>query len=224
MSSSWRVLGEAVRCIATRGVELASGDSSPSGISGPGSWERRGRGDRIFRGKGSARFLDRCQGGWGKRRGLAHRRLYRRIGPRSLRRESIQFVTKSSGFSPSSHTCCLGILFDSASVSLPSLSSGHAPFKTEITFPQLLVNVLLVYRLTPKFVSYSCKGKSELSPPTSTHSFLTMTRHFAATPPRPNLRHRITLPPYSPIYFFTIPPSPPSFSLLRPVHQHLSSQ
>lgn len=73
-------------------------------------------------------------------------------------------MAKSIGFYRSSHSCCLGLLFGSASVSLPKTTPGHAPLKTEITFPNLLVNVLLIYRLMPKFASHSCKGKSELSP------------------------------------------------------------
>lgn len=67
------------------------------------------------------------------------------------------------------------MLFGSTAVSLPKPSSDHVPLKTEITFPNLLANVLLVYRLTPRFASHSCKGKSESSPPTSIHETLTTT-------------------------------------------------
>lgn len=69
-------------------------------------------------------------------------------------------TTPASLHDPHIICCCLGVLLGSAAVSLPR-SSGNIPLKTEIAFPNLLVSVLLVYRLTPKFASHSCKGKYE---------------------------------------------------------------
>ncbi|KAF9782201.1 PGAP1-like protein-domain-containing protein [Thelephora terrestris] len=81
------------------------------------------------------------------------------------------------------------VLFGSATVSLPTPPSGNVPLKTEITFPNVLVNVLLVYRLTPKFASHSCKDT--LLPPLLAHKT-----------PAESHYHRIhpsTSPPYRPI-------------------------
>jgi hypothetical protein len=127
-------------------------------------------------------------------------------------------VTKSASLFRSSHTRCLGVLFGSTSVSLPKLSSGHTPLRTEITFPDLLMNVQLVYRLTPKFASRSCKGKSKLTLLISTHDILTTTRHLTPNPSCSYGPHRIALPSHSPIYFIPLPPSSSTFSFLRALH------
>lgn len=61
--------------------------------------------------------------------------------------------------------CYPGVLLWPAAVSLPRPPSGNIPLKTEITFPNLPATVLLVYRLTPKFPSNSCKGEYEFATP-----------------------------------------------------------
>ena len=132
-------------------------------------------------------------------------------------------VRNPSASSHSSHIiCCPGVLLGSATVSLPRQPSGNIPLKTEIVLPNLLANVLLVYRLTPKFASNSCKGKCQITTPI--HDILTVTRHLTTTPSRPKDPSRIQLPPHSLIHFFPLSPNSSAFSFIRTLHPHVFLQ
>ena len=87
------------------------------------------------------------------------------------------------------------------------------------------MNVLLVYRLTPKFRSNTCRGKSELSPPIPLRKDPDDdSRYLTPTPSRSNNPCRIALPPYSPVHLLSLPSSVSTFPFLRALHPHLFFQ
>jgi len=87
------------------------------------------------------------------------------------------------------------------------------------------VNALLVYRLTPKFGSSSCRGKSELSPPISQHNGPDGdSRYLTPAPSRSNNPRRIALPPYSPVHLLPLLSSAPAFPFFRALYTHLLFQ